>query len=238
MSMMTRTYIMRAGLILTAVTLLGCRDIRDSEISKLTDEQRTVLDKKLNGEETRLLMGYMMRQGMSQAFGGKGAPDGITVKQAIQEQRDFLEKQKQEEAKAEELKKKVEAERKAKQEEFARLLSAVLVRKKNVDGEYGQMFVTVEIAFENKTDKDMQGVKGVLKIADIFGDTISNVHFSYDKGVSAGKTSTYNGQIEINKFRDSDMKLWNTDSDKLKTAFEIATIIYKDGTKVEAPASD
>jgi len=208
------------------------------ELAKITEEQRTSLDKKLNGEETRLLMGYMMREGMGQAFGGKGAPDGITVRQAINAQREFLEKQKQEEAKAEELKKKVEAERKAKQEEFAKLLSAVLVRKKNVDGDYGQMFVTVEMAFENKTDKDMQGVKGVLKLADIFGDTISNVHFSYDQGVPAGKTSTYHGQIEINKFSDRDMKLWNTDSDKLKTAFEISTIIYKDGTKQEAPASD
>jgi hypothetical protein len=218
--------------------LAGCRDVRDVELAKITEEQRTSLDKKLNGEETRLLIGYTMRQGLSQAFGGKGAPEGVTVRQAINSQRDFLEKQKQEEAKAEELKKKVDAERKAKQEEFARLLSAALVTKRNVDAEYGQMFVTVEIAFENKTDRDMQGVKGVLKIADIFGDTINNVRFSYDQGVPAGKTSTYKGQIEINKFMDRDMKLWNTDFDKLKTSFEISTIIYKDGTKVESPASD
>jgi hypothetical protein len=204
----------------------------------MTEEQNKALDKKLNGEETRLLMGYMMRQGLSQAFGGKGAPDGVTVRQAINEQREFLEKQNQEEAKAEELKKKVQAERKAKQEEFARLLSAVLVSKKNVDGEFGQQYVTMEMAFENKTDKDMLGVKGVLRMADVFGDTIKNVGFSYDKGVPAGKTSTYKGQIDINRFVDKDMKLWNTDFDKLKTAFDISTIIYKDGTKTEAPPPD
>jgi hypothetical protein len=229
----------RAGLIIAITCLLiSCRDARDLELSKMTEEQSKALDKKLNGEETRLLMGYMMRQGVSEAFGGKGAPNGITVRQAINEQREFLEKQKQEEAKAEELKKKVEAERKAKQEEFARLLSAALVSKKNVDGEFGQKYVSMEMAFENKTDKDMIGVKGILKIADVFGDTINNVSFSYDRGVPAGKTSTYKGQIDINRFMDKDMKLWNTDFDKLKTTFDVSTIIYKDGTKIEAPVPD
>jgi hypothetical protein len=227
----------RVGLILIAVSclLMGCRDVRDLELSKITEDQKASLDKKLNGEETRLLMGYMMRTGMSQAFGGKAAPEGITVRQAIKDQREFLEKEKQEEAKAEELKKKVEAERKAKQEEFARLLSAVLVSKKNVDSEYGQKYVAAEMAFENKSDKDIQGIKGTLKIADIFGDTINNVSFSYDRGVPAGKTSTYKGTIDINRFMNKDMKLWSTDLDKLKATFEISTIIYKDGTKVEAP---
>jgi hypothetical protein len=221
--------------VVAALILIGCRDVRDVELSKMTEGQKTSLDKKLNGEETRLLIGYMMRQGMSQAFGGKGAPDGITVRQAIKEQSEFLETEKQEEAKAEELKKKVEAEQKAKQEEFARLLSAVLVTKKSLESEYGQKYVVVEMAFENRSDKDMQGIKGTLKIADIFGDSIKNVGFSYDRGVPAGKTSTYNGTIDINRFMNKDMKLWSTDFDKLKTAFEISTIIYKDGTKVEVP---
>lgn len=229
----------RAALIMAVSCLLvACRDIRDAELSKITEDQQKTLDKKLNGEETRLLMGYMMRQGMSQAFGGKGAPEGITVRQAIEEQRKFLDNEKQEEAKAEELKKKVEAEWKAKQEEFARLLSAVVVGKKNVDGEYAQKYVVMEMAFENKTDKDMQGVKGTLKITDIFGDNINNAGFSYDGGVGGGKTSTYKGQMKINEFMDKDMKLWNTDFDKLRTTFEISTIIYKDGTKVEAPTRD
>lgn len=225
-------------MMLGCVFLTGCRDVRDSQLSKITDEESKSLDKKLTGEEMRLLMGYTMRQGMGKAFGGKGVPDGITVRQAIDDQRKFLENEKQEEAKAEELRKKVEAEEKAKQEEFARILSAVMVSKKNVDGEYGQRFVTVEMAFQNKTDKDIQGVKGVLKVADIFGDKINNISFSYDRGVPAGKTATYKGQIDINQFLQNDMKLWNTDFDKLKTAFDISTIIYTDGTKIEMPAQD
>ncbi len=223
--------------VVPVLLLMGCRDVRDAELSKLTEDQKASLDKKLNGEETRLLMGYMMRQGMSQAFGGKGAPDGITIKQAIKEQRDFLEKEKQEEAKAEELKKKIEVERKAKQQEFAQLLSAVVVSKKTSESEYGQKYVRLEMAFENKTDKDIEGVKGTLKITDIFGDLIKNTNFSYDSGIAAKKTAIYKGSLNINRFEDRDLKLYTTDFDKLKTSFEITTIIYKDGTKVEAPES-
>jgi hypothetical protein len=225
------------SLMLVVITLLliGCQNVRDVELSKLTDEQSAALDKKLNGEETRLLMGYMMRRGVSKAFGGKGVPDGITVRQALQEQRDFLEKEKQEEVKAEELRKKIEAERKAKQEEFSQLLSAVLVSKRSIEGEYTQKYVALEMAFENKTDKDIQGVKGRLKIADIFGDLIRNTSFSYDGGIAAKKTAIYKGSLDINRFEDKDLKLYNTDFEKLKTSFEIITIIYKDGTKIETP---
>ena len=180
-------------------------------------------------------MGYMMRQGMSQVFGGKGMPEGVTVRQAINEQRDWLANQEQHAAKAEELKKKVEIERKAKQEEFAKLLSVALVSKRNVDGEYGQKYVSLELAFENKTTKDIQGVKGVLKVNDIFGDPIESISFSYDKGVAAGKTSIYKGGVDINQFMDRDKKLWNTDLDKLKADFETSMILFKDGTQIAAP---
>ena len=73
----------------------------------------------------------MMRNFMA----GKEPPLGTTVAQAIRDQDEWIAKQKEEEAKAVELRKKVEAERKAKQEEFAKLLSVALVNKKNSMGE-------------------------------------------------------------------------------------------------------
>jgi len=220
---------------MVALTLTGCKNVRDIELSKLTPEQSAALDKKLNGEEMRLLIAYRMRTGMSAAFGGSGAPYGMTVRQAIEEERKWGENQKLEEAKADALKQKVDAERKAKQQEFSQLLSAALVNKKNVEGEYAQQSVALEIAFENKTDKDIQGVKGVLKLSDIFDDTIAKIRVSYDGGINARKVATYKGGVEINKFMEKDMKLWNTDFDKLKAQFETSTVIFRDGTKIEAP---
>jgi hypothetical protein len=42
--------------------------------------------------------------------------------------------------------------------------------------------------------------------------------------------------LEINQFMDQHMKLWTTDFDKIKSTFEVQTIIFKDGTRVDAPA--
>ncbi len=167
---------------------------------------------------------------------GKDPTVGTTVAKALKEQDEWLAKQKEEEAKAAELKKKVEAERKVKQEEFAKLLSVVLVSKKNILGEYSQRWVGLELVYENKSDKDIQGVKGVLRLTDMFGDKILNVSSSYDGGIAA-KQSTVERKsgIDINEFIDSNMKLWNTDSDRLKSTFEVSTIIFKDGTRIDAP---
>jgi hypothetical protein len=221
--------------VVTTFLLMGCRDVRDTELSKLTDKQRASLDKKLNGQEERLLIGYMMRQGMSPTFGGMGAPDGITVRQAINEQRNFL--QKEEQAKAEEAKQWIDAGGKSKQWEFAQLLSVSLVDKWTHDEDFGEKYVAMEMAFENKTDKDIEGVKGTVKITNILGNPIKNISFSFDRGIAAKSTVKYIHYIHINQLSDNDLKLWNTDFDKLKTSFEMATIIYRDGSKVEVPES-
>lgn len=219
-------------LLVGSILLAGCSNPKDYEVMKLTEEQRKELGKKLTSDEGQKLAGWMMRN----ALGGKEPAIGTTVGQALKEQDEWIAKQKEKETAATELRKRIETERKAKQEEFGKLLSVVLVTKKNSVGGYGQKWVGLDLAYDNKSDKDIQGVKGVLKITDIFGDKILNVRWSYDGGIQAKKTKVEKRSgVNINQFKDSDMKLWNTDFDKLKSTFEISTIIFKDGTKIDAP---
>lgn len=214
------------------IILAGCSDPKSYEVSKLTDEQRKELGQKLTADEGQKLTAWMLRN----AIAGKEPPVGTTVAMALKQQDEWIAKQKEEEAKAEEFRQRVEAERKAKQEEFAKLLSVALVSKKNSMGEYGQRWVGLDMAYENKSDKDIQGVKGVLKLMDIFGDTIMNVRWSYDAGVPAKKSTVERKSgVDINQFNDAAMKLWNTDFDKIKSTFEVSTIIFKDGTRMDAP---
>lgn len=212
--------------------LAGCSDPKSYEVSKLNEEQQKEIGKKLNAEEGAKLTAYMMRNALS----GKSLPTGVTVGQAIKDQDEWLAKQKAEEAKAAEIKKRVDAERKAKLEEFAKLVSVALVGKKNSYEQYERRFVGLHIAYENKTDKDMVGVKGVLRITDIFGDKILNIRWSYDEGIPANSTRVERGSgLRVNQFMDEHMKLWNSDFEKLKATFEVQTVIFKDGTKVDAP---
>jgi hypothetical protein len=91
---------------------------------------------------------------------------------------------------------------------------------------------------KNKTDKDIQGVKGVLHVNDLFGDKIVNVRWSYDRGVPANKRAVETGSgLELNRFIDSHMKLWTTDFDKIKSNFEVQTIIFKGSSSRMGPES-
>jgi hypothetical protein len=105
-----------------------------------------------------------------------------------------------------------------------------------VDGDYGQQAAVFDVAYENKGTKDIEGIKGVLHVTDIFGDPITNVSWSYDDGIPAGSSRVERGSgVDINRFIDRDMKLWNTDFSTMKAQFEVSPIGVSDGTTLKAP---
>ena len=228
------------------VVLAACGGPKDTPVPKDLDKIDTIkpsLDK-LTDEERDLFAGYMIRHTigakMGALFGVKdapaGIPDGMTIGKAIDEQRKFKTDQQLAEAQAEQLKRKVEAERAAKQAEFAKLVTVSVLSKRNSEGEYGRKFVYFDTAYENHSTKDILGIKGVMKITDIFGDKVLNIGWSYDKDLAASATASEKGLgVDINQFKDDDMKLWNTDTTKLKFAFEISKIVFKDGSVAEVP---
>lgn len=231
-------------LLVIAVLLSACSNPKDTPLPTSFDKMESIkpqLDK-LTSEERELFAKYYLRHTVGAAMGGlfgvkeDPIPEGMTIGKAIDEQRDYAAKAKIKEDEAKALQEKVAAERKAKQEEFAKLITVAVVNKKNVMQEYGRRFVALDVAFENKSDKDIAGVKGVLKITDMFDDKIVNLRWSNDKGVKAKQTMVERGSgMDINQFMDEHMKLWNADFEKLKSTFEVSTIVFKDGTKIDSP---
>ncbi len=235
---------------LAAFLLAGCSDPKSYKVAKLTEAQKKEIGQKLTAAEGLKLTGWMMLRSMS----GKDIPDDFTVGQALKEQdewiiQDDIRKAREAEAKkisgakeeelkkqAAEMKKQAEIERQAKLDEIASLVSVALIAKKNKEHEYNSKFVFLELVFENKSDKDIQGIKGVLTITDIFGDKIKRLTWSYDKGIKAKQKAieTDHG-VDINHYINEDQKLWSTDFDKLKSSYKVATIIFKDGSKIDAP---
>ena len=230
--------------LLLALLLVGCSNPKDAVIPKEISQMDAIKPsiEKLSQEEKDLFAAYMVRHTIGAAMGGlfgikaDPIPEGMTIGKAISEQKEFLAKQQAKEREEQELKARVEAEKKAKQEEFSKLLSVAVLSKSNDSGEYDQRFVTFEIAFENKSDKDIAGVKGNLKIMDMFGDKVLNINWGFDQGVTAHNTTVEKGSgVKINKFMDDHMKLWNSDYEKLKFQFEVSKIVFKDGTMMDAP---
>lgn len=228
---------------LLTLTLWGCSKPQDTIIPTQIDKIDTIKSsvEKLSQEERELFTSYVLRHTMGAAMGGifgikaDPIPDGVTIGKAITEQREYVAKEKAKEVTERELKARLEAERKIKQEEFGKLFSVVVLNKKNDHGDY-ERFVTFDMAFENKSDKDIAGIKGILKIMDMFGDKVLNMNWGFDHGVAAHQTYVEKGSgLKINRFMDDHMKIWNADYDKLKFSFEVSKIVFKDGTTIDAP---
>lgn len=105
-----------------------------------------------------------------------------------------------------------------------------LEEKKFRDNDF-QDQISVKLGFTNTTDKAVTGVQGVIRFMDVFDNEIKKVNVSYDKGIPAGESKTWEGFIDYNQFMDSDVKLRDIDFTNLKYVWETDTIVYSDGTK-------
>lgn len=91
--------------------------------------------------------------------------------------------------------------------------------------------INMSLKFTNQTDKDIQGVQGILTFYDIFDTKISATQVSYDKPIKAHESKVWESSLDYNEFVDEDVKLRNTELSNLKYKWEIATIVYADGSK-------
>ena len=92
----------------------------------------------------------------------------------------------------------------------------------------------VEFVFEveNRTDKTVKGVQGVLKISDLFGVEILSINCDFTgNSINANDSIPVIGLgMDINEFMDDHIKLYNTDYSDLKFEYEVTAIVYADGT--------
>ncbi|WP_372404621.1 hypothetical protein ACDW34_07225 [Acinetobacter piscicola] len=219
-----------------AMFLVGCSNPKSAEIPTDPNKWEELKPKieKLSDEEKQLVAQYLIRKGMGSAFGGEGVKAGTTIGDAIKEQQKWQDDKKAQEKAEAELKAKVEAEKKAKIAELNRVITVALIKKEGYSSYGGDINnIGIELAFENKGNKDISGVKGITHFNDIFGDSIKSVNLSYDDGVKAHSTATYQASINYNQFMDEDKKLLNTELEKMKFVFEPQVILFTDGSKIE-----
>lgn len=213
------------GLLMLTV---GCSNPLNYKVSKLTSDDQAVLHAILTADQRKNLDDWIGRHTMS----GKALPAGVTVDQALKDQADWLAKRQAQKTQAEELRKQKLAQQAAKQQELARLVSVALVSKTNKVLRDERKFVALELEYANKTGKDIQAVKGVMKLADIYGDPVIDIDWTYSRGISSKQTVLEpTAGVFISK-SGAQVDLWDTDFDRLKFTFEIKVITFKDGTSV------
>lgn len=219
--------------------LAGCgRDPKEVEITEQNKEKflEEIKDDRMTVEEARLLHAYVLRASMSKALGGDQLElAGKTVGDLIREEREFEEKAKQEQAKAD----KLAAEAKAKEDAVAQALRKAIVltvfSKSYQDSDYRsgqyQDEITIRCAYENTSGKDIRAFAGEVKFADLFGKDIFSCSLTIQDGIKAGAKSTWTGTIDYNQFLDSHRSLRATDLKDMQVTWVPKQILYGDGTK-------
>ena len=244
----TRLWFLIVTLLAVSALFGGCANPYEHQLpSKMEDwdkdEELKAALEKLPQEDRQLVAAYMMRAGLSEAFGGEGMPPATTIREAIEaqkawqaEQKRKEEEEKRQQAEQEALAQKLQQEREAKAREMNDALTVTVTRLKHVPADIMagriQDVISLTVAFQNKTARPMTGVKGTLQFNDVFGDRIQRVGVSYDEGVPANAVATWKAQIEYNQFMAEDKKLATTPLEKLQIAWEPDTILFEDGTKL------
>lgn len=207
--------------------------------------------KKLPEEDRMLLAGYLGLKGMAKAFGAEDSKPatGRTVGEVLVDarawktamlEREAVQKKKDEETAA--LKAKVLAERKAITDKLGESVTVAVTGKKLYSKDYsnGRLYDQLQLTYavENKTDKPIRQLKGVLYVSDATGDPLGTLKVDFTDAIkphSVLKTDTGSVWL-VKRYRTGELeKIADAPFDGMKTRFEVDAIAYKDGEVVKAP---
>lgn len=235
--MMQRRWVVLAAV----VVLFACTKARDK---KFTDENSDKIlkeigeSKDVTGEERELFLGYMVRHGIADAFAGKDVkvPAGRSFADIVSEQRAWLETERARAAREKALAAKAKAAEETKAKELRDTITVSVFEKGFVEKDiYAHDYddkITLKVAYQNNSKRDLAAFKGIITFRDTFGDKIYSTGLKDDVGVKAGATRNVGLFVKYNQFIDADVRLKNADLAKTKVEFQPITVMFADGSSL------
>ena len=228
-------------LILFALLIVGCNDVKNQPLTAATMEQIGETDA-LSEEETELLAGYVMRTGMARAMSGEDAETAfedpsVTIGDAIDKQRDWVENAETRAAQERQAAEEALARREQDLMRLRNLVQVTAVDKSFNSGRYGSDWIQMTVSINNTSDREVVGVKGGLTLNDMFGDKIVGMEIKHDDPIAAGERVIERMDYDYNQFINEHATWRSTDLDKMQIVWEPETIIFADGERLEVPAN-
>lgn len=232
-----------------AFVLAGCSDPKSTKLPEDLAQMSTIAPQvqKLNDEEKNLLTAYVLRRTMKGTLfgaiaGDTGETKGMTIGQALDNQRAYITAKKKEEDEAKALKEKLKAEQEAVMKQIREAVSVALISKK-VESERGYSGIemdrklVVSIGYKNNGSKDIAAVKGEVRIVDLLGDEVTGLVISNNDTIKVGGTSVWKGSksLRFSMNSSADEKFANLPDDKFKVIWLPKAIAFTDGTKLSVP---
>ncbi|MFW2830955.1 hypothetical protein [Sphingomonas sp. ID0503] len=227
-------------LVASALALTACNSVTKEALPTSADDPKLAeIGKRLDDEQKKLLLGYLMRREMAKAFGGQELADGAgTVGDAIEAQRKWAANLTESQQKAEALKAEVEQKRKALAEQIGKTVTVAFINAEfhpsSFETERYEDYESLSFAVQNLGAKSIKALKGEAVFIDTFGDVFVRVPMQFEESIDPGEKKIVELGMEINKFMDNDKKVMQIDGSK-KFRFEPEQIVFADGSTIKAP---
>jgi|GEM_PF-5905689 len=205
------------------------------KISSVEEDTKMLVESKIwSHEDAELVESWIF------LLEGEGkSPSGKTYKQILKDAKEFEKKEKERietknaKKKLEELKAKKEEQEKIKKFKNAVFFSLSDKKISKINEDYlGKDVIELIGHVENKSDKDIRALKGILHIYDIFGEEINSFELSVERTVKSKDTISVWYQIKRPYLQDWFNKLKEKKLEDLKYDFVPNKIIYTDGTEL------
>lgn len=113
------------------------------------------------------------------------------------------------------------------------VLEDVIPRDPSIDNNVYGYELHFILKYINQTDKDIKGFLAETYFYDMFGELVYTLDFKYEWDVIPANGSTnFNTAVDLNQFKDADMRFYNLPFENMTFKYKIKSIIFTDGTKI------
>jgi hypothetical protein len=227
-----------------ALVLLACSDPRDTTIptdpARWDTDLRPITDR-LSQDDRRLVSAYVARKRAEAAQTGAALPSGVTVRQAIQEERDYQQADTARRVASREQQDQQDRVRRDYEAQVKAILPMTLVAKQVAppDLSTGSRAerATLVLELRNVGLRDIAAFRGTLRLSDNFqGVSLRTLQVSYEEPIAAGASVQWEVLALLDPFITTDLRLKNTDVPQIAVTLLPEFIGFTDGTRLEMPA--
>jgi hypothetical protein len=227
-------------LCLLAAVLAACSNAKGTviptEVNKWED-LRGSLDQ-LSASERTLAVAYLDRTKAAAAYSGQPVPQGVTLGQAIENQKSFEQTQAQQRLTNRGQQEQSDQRRKDAEDRAAQVFGVKLTGKEIIGADFSTENRTDQVAFtfelRNNGAKELSEVKGSLTVSDSwFVIDLKVIPIDYRQPLAVGAVETWTARVPLSAQATIDQRIRNTDLSQMKVTFTPELVQFADGSRLD-----
>jgi hypothetical protein len=224
--------------------VVACGNPREAVIpadARLWDTEFRPTIERLPQSERSVLVAYLARVKQAAALSGQPIPSGITVGQAIDEQRGYEQTQASTQATAVAAQLRLDQERRDLDRRAAEVLGVSLVNKRIVPADFASGSRTelgiLSFELQNRANQPIARLAGTIRLTDGFAGDLAAVRVDGVGPIAPGDTLPWETSVVLDLQSNAGQRIRNSEPSRLTATFTPDFLDLDDGTRLVAPSS-